>query len=229
MKKSIFTTLAVLFLQIMIAQEQQMDCATINVSQPTSNFKYSMYEKNFLVKKYSNFSQVTNKTEEELMRSILSASTLEWYNFNREKKVEKTSQDFDYIKSVNENQYYFKLLSKINFSANGLEYAAVKFHLYDQQNIYGFAEAMKKINGKWVSTSDAQATMLLFFIGMIDNSYINAIMNNQPTDNVELNKIINSSIKNGKVDLNYIIDKLNNELSTNNALKKIYDENRIFK
>lgn len=229
MKKSIFTTLVVLFLQIIYAQEQQMDCATINVSQPTSNFKYSMYEKDFIVKKYSNFSQVTNRTEEELMRSILSASTLEWYNFNRERKVEKTSQDFNYIKSVNENQYYFKLLSKINFSANGVEYAAVKFYLYDQQNIYGFAEAMKKINEKWVSTSDTQATMLLFFIGMIDNSHINAVINNLPTDNVELNKITNSSIKNGKIDLNYIIDKLNNELSTNNELKKIYDENRIFK
>lgn len=229
MKKSIFTILAVLFLQIIIAQEQQIDCATINVSQPTSNFKYSMYEKDFLVKKYSDFSQVTNRSEEELMRSILSASTLEWYNFNREKKVEKTSQDFHYIKSVNENQYYFKLLSKTNFSVNGVEYATVKFHLYDQQNIYGFAEAMKKINGKWVSTSDAQATMLLFFIGMIDNSYINAIMNNQLTDNVELNKVIKSSMKNEKVDLNYVIGKLNSELSTNNELKKIYDENRIFK
>lgn len=229
MKKLIFTSLAMLLLQKNIAQEQQMDCAAINVSQPTSNFKYSMYEKDFIAKKYSHFSQVTNQTEEELMHSILSASDLNWYNFNREKKVEKTSQDFAYIKSADENQYYFKLFSKINFSANGVAYAAVKFHLYDQQNIYGFAEAMKKINGKWVSTSDSQATILLFFMGMVDTPYLNAIMKNQMTDNSELNKIIKSSVKNGKIDLNLIISQLNSQLATNDELKKIYDENRIFK
>lgn len=229
MKKTFFTTFVILFLQIITAQEQKMDCATVNVSQPVSNFQYLKYDNNFVIKKYDKFSEVTNKTEEELMRSILSASDLNWFNFNREKKVEKTSQDFGYIKSVNNNIYYIKLLNKINFVANGIEYAVIKFHLYDNDNIYGFAEAMKKINGKWVSTSDSQTTMLLFFMGMIKTSYIDAIMKKHNTDNQALNKIIQSSTKNEKVDFNAIIHNINNELPNNNKLKNIYDENRIFK
>lgn len=229
MKKIIFTALGVLFLQITIAQEQQMDCATINVSQPVSDFQYLKYDNNFIIKKYDTFSEVTNKTEEELMRSILSASDLNWFNFNREKKVEKTSQDFEYIKLADKNKYYFKLFNKINFIANGVEYAVIKFHLYDNNSVYGFAEAMKKINGKWVSTSDPQTTMLLFLMGMINASYIDAIMKKQNTDNQELNKIIQSSINNRKLDFNAIIHNLNNELSSSNELKNIYDENRIFK
>jgi hypothetical protein len=229
MKKTFFTTFVILFLQIITAQEQKMDCATVNVSQPVSNFQYLKYDNNFVIKKYDKFSEVTNKTEEELMRSILSASDLNWFNFNREKKVEKTSQDFGYIKSVNNNIYYIKLLNKINFVANGIEYAVIKFHLYDNDNIYGFAEAMKKINGKWVSTSDSQTTMLLFFMGMIKTSYIDAIMKKHNTDNQALNKIIQSSTKNEKIDFNAIIHNINNELPNNNKLKNIYDENRIFK
>jgi|GEM_PF-7023984 hypothetical protein len=229
MKKTFFTTFVILFLQIITAQEQKIDCATVNVSQPVSNFQYLKYDNNFVIKKYDKFSEVTNKTEEELMRSILSASDLNWFNFNREKKVEKTSQDFGYIKSVNNNIYYIKLLNKINFVANGIEYAVIKFHLYDNDNIYGFAEAMKKINGKWVSTSDSQTTMLLFFMGMIKTSYIDAIMKKHNTDNQALNKIIQSSTKNEKIDFNAIIHNINNELPNNNKLKNIYDENRIFK
>lgn len=229
MKKTFFTTFVILFLQIITAQEQKIDCATVNVSQPVSNFQYLKYDNNFVIKKYDKFSEVTNKTEEELMRSILSASDLNWFNFNREKKVEKTSQDFGYIKSVNNNIYYIKLLNKINFVANGIEYAVIKFHLYDNDNIYGFAEAMKKINGKWVSTSDSQTTMLLFFMGMIKTSYIDAIMKKHNTDNQVLNKIIQSSTKNEKIDFNAIIHNINNELPNNNKLKNIYDENRIFK
>lgn len=229
MKKTFFTTFVILFLQIITAQEQKIDCATVNVSQPVSNFQYLKYDNNFVIKKYDKFSEVTNKTEEELMRSILSASDLNWFNFNREKKVEKTSQDFGYIKSVNNNIYYIKLLDKINFVANGIEYAVIKFHLYDNDNIYGFAEAMKKINGKWVSTSDSQTTMLLFFMGMIKTSYIDAIMKKHNTDNQALNKIIQSSTKNEKIDFNAIIHNINNELPNNNKLKNIYDENRIFK
>ena len=229
MKKTFFTTFVILFLQIITAQEQKIDCATVNVSQPVSNFQYLKYDNNFVIKKYDKFSEVTNKTEEELMRSILSASDLNWFNFNREKKVEKTSQDFGYIKSVNNNIYYIKLLNKINFVANGIEYAVIKFHLYDNDNIYGFAEAMKKINGKWVSTSDSQTTMLLFFMGMIKTSYIDAIMKKHNTDNQALNKIIQSSTKNEKIDFNAIIHNINNELPNSNKLKNIYDENRIFK
>ena len=229
MKKTFFTTFVILFLQIITAQEQKMDCATVNVSQPVSNFQYLKSDNKFVINKYDKWAEVTPQTAADVMRSLLSASDLNWFNFNREKKVEKTSQDFGYIKSVNNNIYYIKLLNKINFVANGIEYAVIKFHLYDNDNIYGFAEAMKKINGKWVSTSDSQTTMLLFFMGMIKTSYIDAIMKKHNTDNQALNKIIQSSTKNEKIDFNAIIHNINNELPNNNKLKNIYDENRIFK
>ena len=64
---------------------------------------------------------------------------------------------------------------------------------------------------------------------MIKTSYIDAIMKKHNTDNQALNKIIQSSTKNEKIDFNAIIHNINNELPNNNKLKNIYDENRIFK
>jgi len=215
---------------IVNAQDQTFNCADmLNVSQQVANFHYERYNENYVVRKYDSFSQVTNSTEEKLMRSVLSASDLNWYNFNREEKVEKTSQDFNYIKKINADVYYFTLVNKVNFIANGVEYAVVKFHLYDNGKIYGFAESMKRIDNKWVTTEDYQITQLLFFMGMIDVKYIDAIMNNKQTDSAELNRIIEENIKNNNLDLNAIIFSMQNELSQNSKLTSILDVYRIFK
>lgn len=215
---------------IINAQDQIFNCAAmLNVSQQTSNFHYKRYDENYIIRKYDSFSQVANSTEEELMRSVLSASDLNWYNFNREEKVEKTLQDFNAIKNNNSETYYFTLISKVNFTANGMEYAVIKFHLYEKEKIYGFAEAMKKIDNKWVTTEDYQITQLLFFMGMFDVKYIDVIMDNKQTDNKELNEIINKNTKNNNADLNAIIFFLQNELIKNNKLTSILDIYRIFK
>ena len=212
------------------AQNQVIDCAEmLNVSRQVTNFHYERYNENYIVRKYDSFSQVTNSTEEELMRSVLSASDLNWYNFNREKKVKQTSQDFNSIKKINADVYYFKLIGKVNFIANGIEYAVIKFHLYDRGKTYGFAETMKKINNKWVTTTDYQITQLLFFMGMVDIKYIDAIMNNEKTDNAEFNVIVNNNTKNNIVDLDAVIFYLQNELSQTDKLISILDAYRIFK
>ena len=212
------------------AQDQIFHCAEmLNVSQQVTDFRYEKYNENYIVRKYDSFSQVVNSTEEELMRSVLSASDLNWYNFNLEEKVKETSQDFNYIKMASADAYYSTLVSKVNFIANGTEYAVVKYHLHYNGEIYGFAEAMKKNDNKWVTTKDYQVSQLLLFMGMVDITYIDAIVNNKQTDNAELNRIIGENTKNNNLDLNAIIFSLQKGLDQNDKLTSILDTYRIFK
>lgn len=192
--------------------------------------KVIKYPENLFIKKIQNFKNVQNNSPEDLMISVLSSSNMEWYNFNKEKKTEKTNQDFKYISKINPNDYYTKLKYKIVFEANGTEYSIIKYVLYDKKKEYGFAESMKKINNKWYTTTDSGITNFVFFMGMIDVKYIEAIFNNSKSDSPLLNKIITQSQENGKINLSKILTEIQNSLGKNDIeIISILDPQRIFK
>ncbi|RSC93664.1 hypothetical protein [Tenacibaculum singaporense] len=216
---------------ILFSQEQHINCAkNLLINQNTKNLRVLKYQKGFLAKKINSFSKVTNNTPEELMSSILSASTLDWYNYNREEKKEKTSQDFNYIKQIPSDKYFFELLYKITFEANGFEYAVIKYYLHNNDEVVGFAESMKKIEEKWVTTSESEISQLLFFMIMIDTEYISKIFKKQETNNKALNLIISNNIKQDKLNVNGLLIDLEEGLSSENEeLKLLLDPKRLFK
>jgi hypothetical protein len=82
----------ILCFQIMLCQEKHIDCATtILIKQSIQNFKILKYPDKYYIRKVQNFKEIRNNSPETLMASVLSANNLEWYNFNKEKKVEKTN------------------------------------------------------------------------------------------------------------------------------------------
>jgi hypothetical protein len=230
MKKKIFFIFFILC-EISFSQEQQTDCATtIVINQNIQNMKVSKYPKYFVIKKIENFKSVKNNTPEDLMISVLSSSSMEWYNFNKEKKIEKSNQDFKYINQINPNNYYTQLKYKVVFEANGIEYAIIKYVLFDNKKEYGFAESMKKINNQWYTTTDSGITNFVFFMGMIDIKYIDAIFNNLKSDNPFLNNIISQNVEKGKINLTKILIDVQNSLNKkNNEIISILDSQRIFK
>jgi hypothetical protein len=230
MKQKTFFLFLVLY-QIGFSQEQYMDCATtIIMNQNVQNLKVLKYPENLFIKKIQNFKSAKNDTPENLMISVLSSSNMEWYNFNKEKKTEKTNQDFKYISKINPNDYYAQLKYRIVFEANGTEYSIIKYVLFDNKKAYGFAESMKKINNKWFTTTDSGITNFVFFMGIIDVKYIDAIFNNSKSDNLLLNKIVSENDENGKLNLIKILKELENSLSKKDKeIISILDSQRIFK
>lgn len=230
-KNFIFIITILLCNSILFSQEQQINCANnLLITQNAKNLRVLKYKKHFSAKKINSFSKVSNSTPEDLMSSILSASTLDWYNYNREEKKEKTSQEFNYIKEISADKYFFELLYKITFEANGFEYAVIKYHLHNNEKIIGFAESMKKIEGKWVTTSESEISKLLFFMIMIDTDYINSIFKKKETKNKALNLIIFNNTKEGNLSLNSLLFDLEEGLSQNKEdLKLLLDPKRLFK
>ena len=222
----------VLFCCFLFGQEQQTDCAnTIKINHNAQNLRILKYPGNYRATKLNNFSDVQNNTPEALMQSVISATNIDWFNFNRDEKKEKSSQDFEYITSVKPDDYYAELLYKVSFNANGEKYCVVKYYLHDNgKDPIGYAEAMKQLNGKWTTTSSANITQLLFFMIMIDTKYIDAIFNNLNSDNDSLNQVINENSQNRNVNINSVLNELEKRLSENDEnIMKLLDKNRLFK
>ncbi|MEC3908209.1 hypothetical protein VOI54_14355 [Tamlana sp. 2201CG12-4] len=213
-------------------QEQQVDCAnTIRINQITKNFKIFKYPENFKIEKLNSFDKVKNKSPEQLMRSVISATNLDWYNFNREEKKQNSSQDFAYIKQVSPEAYYVKLLYKVSFEASGFKYAIIKYNLLDNKKpVLGYAEAMKKRGERWFTTSEEEISQFSFFMIMIDTKYIDNIFNNTRSDNSNLNQILNLNQFNGIININDVLNDLQKQLTESRGnLKSILDPNRLFK
>lgn len=219
------------YCKLSFCQEQQIDCANnLLINQNVNNLKVLKYDKGFLAKKINSFNEVKNSSPEFLMSSVLSASDLSWYNSNREKKKKKVSQDFEYIKNVSSSEYYFELLYKVTFEANGFEYAIIKYYLHNKGKVIGFAESMKKIDNRWFTTSESGISNFLFFMVMIDVNYIDAIFKGEKSNNSVLNTIIFDNKKNNRINLNGTLLDLEKGLSSSNKeLELILDSKRLFK
>lgn len=213
------------------AQNMNINCAAITINQNTKDFRVLLYPEGTKAEKIALKENAELITPEGLMSSVLSASSLEWYNFNREEPRKVVKQDFDYIKFADPQSFYYKLKFKITFDANGTEYAVIKYHFFDgEKEPMGFAESMKKIKDRWVTTNDAEVTTLMFFLGMVDVSYIEHIFANTTSDNGELNKIMANNTLGATVDLNGVLQDLQEELNNQNEeLKLILDPLRLFK
>lgn len=210
-------------------QEQQINCAeNLQISQSIGQITYTSYPDSLVVSKYNNLNEVSNSSPEELMRSILSASSLEWMNFNLEEAVSKSSQDFEYIKNAVDSNYYFVLESKLEFTSDDLEYAVIKYRLHENRKIYGFAEAMIKIDDRWYTTKKAEINQILFFMGMVDLDYIEAIFRQNQTQNNQFNQVRQQYVESGTINLSGILVELEQSLSQNELID-ILDPNRIFK
>jgi hypothetical protein len=214
------------------SQKQQFNCAgSILINQNVHDLGVVLYPENTYANKINSLEAVVFDSPESLMSSVLSASSLEWYNANKEENVSNSNQDFEYIKTVDPDHYFFELQYKVAFRANGSDYAIIKYLLHDvDKEPIGFAESMKLIEGRWYTTSEAGITTLLFFLGMIDTIYIDYIFRNSPSDNVELNKIIYNNLSGSNLDLNGVLTDLQEELNSGNlVLANILDPQRLFK
>ncbi len=109
-----------------------------------------LYPEDTRVLKLSSISEVNNNTPEALLASVLSASSLEWFNLNRITKRESSRQNFEYIKNADPNEYYFLLDFKIEFQLNNKNYAIVKHTLFYENRYISTSLPMQKINGKWL-------------------------------------------------------------------------------
>lgn len=213
-------------------QKQQFNCAeNLLVNQSVDKLAVLRYPEDTRVEKIASLAEAEFGTPEQLMSSVLSATSLEWLNANKEEDVTSSKQDFNYIKNIASSEYYFELKYKINFITNGVEYAVIKYLLYDDENEpISFAESFKKKNGRWFTTIESGITTLTFFLGMIDTDYLESIFLNENSNNSALNSIMFENTSNNQLNLNGVLKSLENGLNDGNEeLLLILDPKRLFK
>ena len=168
-----------------------------------------LYPEDTRVLKLSSISEVNNNTPEALLASVLSASSLEWFNLNRITKRESSRQNFEYIKNADPNEYYFLLDFKIEFQLNNKNYAIVKHTLFYENRYISTSLPMQKINGKWLVDDGLFNPQLVMLFMIIDKAYLNNIFSNESGNNQILNGLLSKySDSSGFLDLELLIEEI---------------------
>lgn len=130
------------------------------------------------------------------MSSIISASSQDWEDLNTLggslESDKKTESDFLKVKKLDKNLTYFELLAKLEFVANGIEIAIIKFNLHqkkEEEPILGCL-VLQKENGKWKKTSKPSTTNISTVLLVFKADVLGRIIENKGINEIE-NKIIN--------------------------------------
>ena len=156
------------------------------------------YKKNTYIKeRYKNFSEVSNLSPEELLKSHISTQDNDWlsYNFN-----EKKNWEYNKIQNLLDKNNYIELLFKFNFKVLNKEYSIVKLNAKNDildSNI-PITFLMQKHSNKWFFTSEhlLQKINLALYLLPIEDIYI--IFNNKRSSNNQpLNILLDKIWENG--------------------------------
>lgn len=159
-----------------------------------SNAAYHEYKPFFKATAiYQNLEEVTNEYPEQLMSSILCASSQDWENYNtlggEETAEKKSEKEFADLRKINIKKTYFELHSKLTFTVNDSEMAIIKFYLYEEHIDKPVAGAlvMKKVEGRWYKTSTPYTTNLAMILTIFKADVLGRVLNNNPQNSIEQN------------------------------------------
>ena len=121
------------------------------------NSTFHVYRPPFIVKRaYKNLSEVKNSTVEELMRSLISATTQDWVDFNYAPGMSpKISQSqFDVRKSRGVDDHYYEVMHRFDFLYNGTKTAILKYWFVENGARTDLGSAvLQQTSGRWVRTA----------------------------------------------------------------------------
>lgn len=171
-----------------------------------SQIEYIRFSKTIIKDRYSSFKEVLNNTQEELLKSMLSAKDNKWVSFNYGQEMYWTNEQFERLRGPNK---YIDLLCKINITVNNESYSIVKLNLFegDKKPQY-LSLVLKKLKNRWIISSDDTLSNLNFLIMFTSMDDIDSVFNNSSTNNDKLNNIIRSSWNKNLLDLSKIISEL---------------------
>jgi hypothetical protein len=213
-----------MFPVIGLAQNPPSRCVKeIDLAQSVKNVSFIEYPSETKVgMSFYNQNQVKNTTPEELMASILCANTQEWVNFNDLEPTVLSKEKELAINKAKRSENYFHLLSKLEFEANGLKYALIKFRLTIENNskpLY-MTETMVKIDNRWKRITESPLTNLIFMLGMTRQEYLMAFFKNTLTENKSFDDLKKQSLIDNQPNINKFI-KITQEYAIKSGLDKM--------
>ena len=140
------------------------------------------------------------------MSSVMSENSEAWYLYNKleqESPSEEVKLRINNVDAMNRDSNYFELLHKFMFSANGNEYAILKFKLIsDKKNkpVTG-AYTLIKENGKWKRTSTPQTFRMTMMHVFFRTDRMQELFNGEKTGEKLMDSLIDKVYQNGTLNL----------------------------
>lgn len=183
-------------------QSIEQGSRVIMSSSQVRNAKYYVYDPPLKTEAiYKSLSEAKNNFPEQLMISILCATSQEWVNHNTYGGEENSEQNDDlYYQEVKENLTkgtYYELYSKLTFEAIQSEMAIVKFGVHNEgpsnQPLMGVM-VMIRVDGVWKRTSTPFTNKIALALLLIKPKIMDRLLKKEGMNDKEndlINKVYN--------------------------------------
>ncbi|CAA0233867.1 hypothetical protein CVI1001048_90003 [Tenacibaculum maritimum] len=186
-------------------------------------FKYTKYPSNFrLYKEYNSYSDNKNEFPEETLISVLSADNYRWDSQNYDYKIKNHELKYKLRKELKKEEAFFELLLKISFRANDSDYAIIKYHVKEKDNILPNCSVLKKVKDKWkIIETKGSLTKAFFMFNYISVKALEALFNNSKININSYDKYIEKVYKGGILEYDKALSEKSN--NTEEDFKVIMD------
>lgn len=167
--------------------------------------------------------EAPNNYPEQLMISIMSANSRDWFNYNNLEFEELSDKDLAKLKSRDETNDFFELKAKLNFKVNGAEMAFVKFYLHTkslEKPISG-CYLLEKINNRWFKSSKSWATGFSIMFMRLNESKLEELIERK-TSAPLISALAERVYENQTLNLDKLLYEVINWYKTNDTENKTY-------
>ncbi|WP_264529059.1 hypothetical protein [Flavobacterium sp. N502540] len=170
-----------------------------------SELSFQVYDSLIIKRDYVKLEEVKNDTPENLMKSILSANSQEWIDYNTLggsfKSTKRKEDYFVKIKQMNIDKNYIKLVHKISFFINNRPTEIIKFY-FKQENTKEVSGCyvLQKMDNRWYKASNSTTSNLSIIIMRLKTDVLTELFSGKAS-NVLTKELYNEVSSNGYIDL----------------------------
>lgn len=188
-------------------------------------FYYQRYDKDFIVEgNCKSYEDCKNEYPEQTLKSVLSASNYDWDSKNYNYTIRENNLKYIKANSLSDKKHYFKLLLKVTFEWNDMEYAIIKYHIRENDKMLPNCSILKRTDKRWfIIKPSGSLTQAYFMFNYLSVKSLDAIFTNKDIGIPLFDKQIEEVHSSGKLDFNKALNSTSNMDMTKKELEIILD------
>lgn len=236
MNLNCFKIVAIVFLVLLIFSFSELLAqkgSRINLSNGSINTsKLVVYKEGYVIKSIDRkITEVLNNCPEQLLQSVLSASSQEWIDYNtyggNTNSDKKSEKHFNAVKSMNRDSTYFEPNHSFYYEIGGVTYCIVKYyiHLGYSKNPVSAVICMLEDRGRWYVVKNIVSGPITMMFMRFKTDKLSDLFFNPEKDEM-LNALYKKVAVNNKIDIDKLAVEYNSwyEVGNENLKKYFIDE-----
>ena len=215
MMKNMLALFLIVFLLVSVsrAQDQYKGHRTIIAGAvQLKAARFHVYTPPFIARAiYQDTIEAVNQYPEQLISSVLAADDQAWVNYNTlgGQGEEKTEEHFQKVATMNKEECYYELRSKLTFAHEGKQIAMIKFyvHLTDLPKPVSGSITLQKVGERWYVSPLPNTSHIYTTIRRFQSDKLLQIMKEESDGSVMMSELIaNTRSANGSFDMNLLVE-----------------------